>query len=52
MNKYAIVAIGLVDPLGFNRTNNWKKYINGDIAVQPITNFSLEEYSIIKIMSS
>jgi len=49
MNKYAIVAIGLVDPLGFNRTNNWKKYINGDIAVQPITNFSLEEYSIIKI---
>lgn len=45
---FAIVGIGLVDSLGNDWNSNWLRYLNGDVAAGPITNFNLDQFPIIK----
>ena len=52
MNEYAIVGVGLVDSLGSDWHSNWIRYLNGDIAVGPITNYDTNAYPVLKIKSA
>lgn len=49
MSDYAIVGIGLVDALGNDVAENWKRYISGDVAITPINTFDLSKYPSIKV---
>ena len=51
-NEYAIVGIGLVDSLGNNLDSNWLKYLNGDVAATPITNYETSRYPVLKVKSA
>jgi 3-oxoacyl-[acyl-carrier-protein] synthase II len=52
MNDYAIVGIGLLDSLGNDWHSNWLRYLNGDVAVGPITNYDTTKYPVLKIKSA
>ena len=49
---FAIVGIGLVDSLGNDWNSNWLRYLNGDTAVGPITNFDLDQFPVIKVKTA
>jgi len=51
-NEYAIVGIGLVDSLGNNWHKNWLRYLNGDVAAGPITNYDTTQYPVLKVKSA
>lgn len=51
-NEYAIVGIGLVDSLGNNLDSNWLRYLNGDVAATPITNYDTSKYPVLKVKSA
>lgn len=52
MNDYAIVGVGLIDSLGNDWHSNWLKYLDGKVAVGPITNYDTTKYPVLKIKSA
>lgn len=49
---FAIVGIGLVDALGNDWDSNWLRYLNGDVAIGPITNFDTARFPVIKVKTA
>jgi 3-oxoacyl-[acyl-carrier-protein] synthase II len=51
MTDIAIIGVGIVDSLGFNKDECWNNMLNGVVGISPNVLFNREQYPISKINS-